>query len=177
MAKILFFNPSLKDIYRQTNVRAGAPHYPSLTLATLAGHLIKEHRIKIVDLDLIPDSYNVLFNEIKDFCPDIIASTAATPVYFQVKDIMRRIKETCPQIKTVLGGAHVTALPEEAGKEDHFDVIVIGEGDRVIPELLSSSSEKSVKGIAYKDNTAGARVFNEKRSLIQDLNALPFPSW
>ncbi len=156
MAKILFFDPPERlDVYLKTNVSIGALSYPSLTLATLAGNLSNGHDVRILDLDLVSDFYGYLFEEIKNFQPDIIAASALTPTYFTVRDIIRKIKEKYPRIKTAVGGAHVTALPEEAAKEGCFDIIATGEGDTVIPELLSSS----------------------ERKLTHDMNSMPYPSW
>ena len=178
MAKVLLFNvPTKHNIYLTTNASVGAPSYPNLTLSTLAGNLISEHNVKIIDLELSANFYTSLFDEIKDFKPDLIASSANTPAYLGVKDIMYRVKEKYPDIKTVVGGVHITALPEEASKETCFDIISIGEGDTVIPELLRSPGHKGVRGIAYRDILSGKMIFTSKRDLISDINALPYPAW
>ncbi len=93
MSKILFFNPpSRENVYLSTNVGVGVPSYPSLTLATLAAHLVNKHDVKIIDLDLLTNFYESLFNDMKSFKPDIVASSATTPHYPTVKDIMYRVK-------------------------------------------------------------------------------------
>ncbi len=177
MSKILFFNPpSRKTIYISTNVGIAAPSYPSLTLATLAGNLINKYDVKIIDLDLSNNPYKSLFDEIRGFKPDIVASSANTPYYFTVKEIMQKIKEKYLHIKTIVGGVHITTLPEEASKESCFDIIVIGEGDTVISELLSSSA-KDVPGIIYKDTASEERIYTHRRKLTGNLNALPYPAW
>jgi radical SAM superfamily enzyme YgiQ (UPF0313 family) len=161
MPKILFFNPpSRRNIYLSSNVRVGAPSYPSLTLATLAGNLIRKNTVKIVDLDITADIYKDLFGEIENFKPDIVASSSNTPAYPAVKDIMYKIKGKYPQIQTIVGGVHVTALPEEISKESCFDIAVTGEGDTAIPELLSSPAKNT-----------------PERKLMSDLNSMPYPAW
>ncbi len=179
MAKILFFNPpSRENVYLSTNVGVAAPSYPSLTLATLAGNLVSRHNVKILDLELMPNHDNLLFNEVEHFGPDIIAASANTPDYFTVRDIMLQIKEKFPSIKTIVGGVHITALPDEASKEKCFDFLALGEGDRIITELLSTTSYEDVAGIIYnKDVHSNQRIPADKRGLIEDLNTLPFPAW
>jgi len=177
MSRILLFNPPLRtNVYLSTNVSVATPNYPSLTLATLAGNLINKHEVKIIDLDLAADFYQILFSEIQSFKPDIIASSATTPDYLTVRDIMRQIKQKYPTVTTIVGGVHVTALPEDAGEEGCFDIVTIGEGDKVIPELLTASS-KDVPGIIYRDAQSGKRISTSKRKLMQDLNTLPYPAW
>ena len=176
MAKVLFFNPPSKDIYLSTNVGMSTHHYPNLTLATLAGNIINKHIVKVVELDLVSNFYDALFSEIRNIKPDIIATTIITPNYSIVKDIMSRVKEQYPHIQTIIGGVHATALPRDVERENCFDIIAIGEGDIVIPELISSSP-KGVNGIIYKDPFSGERKRTQEREHIRDLNAMPYPAW
>jgi B12-binding domain/radical SAM domain protein len=72
----------------------------------------------------------------------------------------------------IAGGPHPSALPEEV--LEHFDFVVIGEGEETLPELLAAIEEgqdpAAVKGIAYKRR--GKVRFTEKRSLV-DLDCYP----
>lgn len=81
--------------------------------------------------------------------------------------------------KVVLGG------PESANYVDEYlragaDVIVIGEGEVTLAELLPELSRcgvhrlHKVSGIAFRDDT-GATVRTQERSGIRDLDSLPFP--
>ena len=177
MSKILLFNPPLHtNVYTSTHVGVVAPNYPSLTLATLAGNLIQKHTVRICDLDLEAQPLDALFKVIDDLKPDVIASSATTPDYPAVRDIMLRVKAKYPKAMTIVGGVHVTALPDEASAEDCFDVIVLGEGDTAISELLSRPMS-DVPGIIYRDPLSHKRIATEKRPLIGDLNALPYPAW
>ena len=177
MAKILLFNPpTRKNVYLSTNTRIGAPSYPSLTLATLAANLINEHEVKIIDLELEDNVHEALSGLIDSFKPDIVASSANTPSYPVIKDLMTATKENHPEITTIAGGVHITALPEEAGKEDCFDILVLGEGDVTIPEILSGPI-KDVPGLIYKDALSRKTITTQKRKLISDLNAMPYPAW
>lgn len=178
MAKVLLFSsPFRENIYFSTNIKVGTPSYPNLTLATLAGNLIEDHQVKIVDLDLVPDYVQALMTAIMDFNPDIVASSAKTPEYPAVKDIMVKIKKKYPGVKTIIGGVHATAMTEEVASEKCFDYVAVGEGDTVIPELLSASNPKKVQGLVFKDKKNGKLIYTSKRGLIGDINKLPFPAW
>ena len=178
MARILFFNaPTRENIYLNTNIKIAAPSYPNMTLATLAGNLIDKHEVKIIDLDMYSNYQTVLFNTIKKFKPDIIASSTKTTEYISVKHLMTIIKEKYPKITTIVGGVHVTVFPEEAIKEGCFDIIAIGESDRTISDILSTKKLSDVSGIVYKDKKLKKIIFTKKRELIQDINILPYPAW
>lgn len=178
MSKILFFNPPLREnVYLKTNVSVGAPSYPNLTLATLAGHLIPEHDVRIVDLDVDMGGWRELLEAVEDFHPDIIAASAKTPDYFIVRELMTAVKKQYPAIKTVVGGVHVTACPQEASAEPCFDIIVIGEGDLAFLEILSAPDLQSVPGLIYRKEGRGEVVRTAPRRLLDDLDALPYPAW
>lgn len=72
----------------------------------------------------------------------------------------------------IAGGPHPSALPEEV--LEHFDYVVIGEGEETLPELLQAIEEgkgpSAVKGIAYKCH--GRVIFTEKRAPV-DLDSYP----
>lgn len=177
MAKVLFFNPPFREnIYFRTNVKVGAPSYPNLTLATLAGHLIKKHEVKIIDLDIIPDYITSLIEMIHDFKPDILATSIKTPDYPTVIKIMQLVKNQYPKLLTIVGGVHVTAFPDILSEQTCFDIAVIGEGDAAIHELLSTGTLKKVPGIVYRDNK-GKQIYTGVRKRITNLDDLPFPAW
>jgi radical SAM superfamily enzyme YgiQ (UPF0313 family) len=99
---------------------------PSLGLLTLAG--------------MTPEDFAPRYLEIPD-----IGALSGLPGEFDVVAISSfsaQIKEAyaladryrAAGTRVVLGGLHVTALPQEAGR--HADAIVIGEGEPVWPELL-----------------------------------------
>jgi radical SAM superfamily enzyme YgiQ (UPF0313 family) len=62
-------------------------------------------------------------------------------------------------------------------EEPSLDVVVRGEGENTIPELVDKDNKNlsGIKGIAFRDD--GRIVLTEPRPYIQDLDALPFPAW
>lgn len=87
------------------------------------------------------------------------------------------IAEFCKErgTPTVMGGPHVTFLPEEALQHCHF--AVRGEGEETMLELLDALNNGGqpygIKGVSFWD---GDRiVHNQPRPLTKDLDALPFP--
>ncbi len=98
---------------------------PSLSLLTLAG--------------MTPDRFDVSYHEIADLrelgelppC-DIAAVSTMTAQVKDAYELARRYREV--GTKTVIGGLHATALPDEA--LSHFDTVVVGEGELNWPSLL-----------------------------------------
>ena len=159
--------PSRKQVYLETNVRVGAPSYPCLTLATLAGHLTKEFRVKIVDLDLVVDAWRELRQQIKLFKPRVVIVSAKTPVYPIAVELMHKVKKVFPKITTIIGGVHATICSEEVLREGCFDIVVVGEADFALPTILAENNLSKLYG----------KIFRDEKSPVNNLDSLPLPAW
>lgn len=102
---------------------------PSLSLLTLAA--------------MTPDRFEVSYHEVADLrrLDDLPACDLAAIASYsaQIKDAYELSdRYRALGVRTVLGGLHVTARPDEAAR--HADSIVIGEGEIGWPELLADLS-------------------------------------
>ncbi|MEE9585760.1 MAG: radical SAM protein [Nitrososphaerales archaeon] len=77
-------------------------------------------------------------------------------------------------IVTVLGGFHPTAIPDELLSHKQVDMVVRGEGELTMRELVQKGSPEGILGISYKENNN--IIHNPDRPLIYDLDSLPFPA-
>ncbi len=89
------------------------------------------------------------------------------------------LKEKFPDCTVIMGGFHVTALPNEPFETSPVDFVVRGEGERTIIELYECLTQSKgrlsdIKGITYKID--GKITHTPERPLIKDLSTLPkFP--
>ncbi len=178
--KILLLNPPFTD-YGGLEGHGGKAL--PLNLAYLAGYLHQERpdiKIEVLDCEALGLTYPKIKQEIQRIRPDLVGITAPTPAFSQVLEICRIIKqEVSPNIITVLGGPHPTALSRETIIEKNIDVCVLFEGEITFTELVNTlgrgGSLKEVRGIVFKDENNNI-IETEKRELIQDLDGLPFPA-
>lgn len=107
--------------------------FPPLGLATIAGYIPKEHTIKIVDEHVDEIKYD-------DFPDVILIQVYITNAYkaYQIADYYLNMGKI-----VVLGGLHVTSLPEEAF--EHATAIVIGPGDHVFKEVVEDILTRNLK--------------------------------
>ncbi|MBI5253307.1 MAG: radical SAM protein [Euryarchaeota archaeon] len=111
--------------------------------------------------------------KIRDINPDIVGITATTPSFSRAVEIVRAIKEINAKARVIMGGTHVTFAPEDALKAG-ADVVIRGEGEATLAELLESSNLEKIKGISYVED--GKIFHNPDRELIKDLDEVPFPA-
>lgn len=127
------FGLTLPGFVERNRVVGSLPSLGLLTLAALTPRQIDVSYLEIPDiraLDGIPREF------------DIVAISSFTA---QIKDAyLLADRYRALGTKVVLGGLHVTALPEEAAS--HADAIVIGEGEPVWPELLHDASHGQLRG-------------------------------
>jgi anaerobic magnesium-protoporphyrin IX monomethyl ester cyclase len=180
--EILLINPPFtdKESYRYFIKSLGTKAVPPLGLAYLAAYLEKEG-FKVSILDAIaemiePDKLIYLVGKIS---PRLVGITATTPMYANAVEVAKRIKDAFPDIVTVLGGPHASAMPEEvlvnSGK---IDFVVIGEGEDTFFELvnsvLSNKPTDAIKGIGFRKQ--GRVIINQPREYIENLDLLPHPA-
>ena len=173
--RVLLINPSRTiGIYKKAKVIV--PEAPNLTLATIAAPLLKAgHTVDILDLAIKTEPEKHLRQKIKDFRPDFVGITFATPTFHEAASISKIIKEINPKITLIGGGPHASVLPEESLRESEFDTVVIGEGDNILFEVSHGKALKDVPGLAYKTN--GSIQRSGPRNYVEDLDNLEFPSW
>jgi anaerobic magnesium-protoporphyrin IX monomethyl ester cyclase len=119
--------------------------------------------------------------EIEAKTPDIIGISG--PFTCQIENALKLsnlAKEVDPKILTVMGGPHVTLVPQQFLEEArNVDIAVIGEGEYAMLEVVQAfEGEKQlsqVQGIAYRQN--GKVVVNPSSPLIENLDKLPYPAY
>jgi radical SAM superfamily enzyme YgiQ (UPF0313 family) len=88
----------------------------------------------------------------------ITAMTTTGPRAYEIADHFRR-----RGVKVVMGGMHVSALPEEA--LEHCDSVVVGEAEELWPRLVRDFEQNSLKRVYRHDDG------------VPSLDHLPLPDW
>ena len=89
------------------------------------------------------------------------------------------IKKAYPDVRVVLGGEHVTAMPEFSLATSLADFVVMGEGEETVIELLDAVENGGdvldITGIAFR--TSGGVHVNPRRARRTDIDSIPRPAW
>ena len=125
--------------------------------------------------------FDQIKQEIERRKPDIVGISG--PFTCQIGNaikISNLAKQVNQKILTVVGGPHVTLVPEEFLKEaTNVDVSVVGEGEYAMLEIAEAFEGKrqfsQILGIAYRRN--GAVIINPARPFLQQLDNLPYPAY
>ena len=150
-AELLAAGLTLPGVIERSKVIASLPSLSLLTLAALTPSQFEIEYREIADIRAageLPDDY------------DLVAITSLSAQIFDayaIADQYRRLG-----IPVVMGGLHVTSLPDEA--LEHCSAIIIGEGEPLWPRLLADFERGAMQRI-YRSDPAG----------LYDLRDAPVP--
>ena len=171
---VLLFNSPVRqqkrDPFEMENL------YPRIGIASIAAYLQEDGiEVYIIDPEAEGLDSNGVKNRISRVSPDIVGIPAYTEEIHDAAYTAKFVKEINPDIMTVIGGPHASAIPFETLKEfSVFDIAVMGEGESTLLDIALGHKLEGMKGIAFRDENI---VVNEKRPSISSLDSLPFPAW
>ncbi|MFH1455568.1 MAG: radical SAM protein [archaeon] len=167
--KITFVNPPYKDMHMVT---------PPIGLGYMIAVLEKNNHQCFL-IDAIKDQLTIeqTVEKIKATKADLVAINIMTAYYYNVQKVIELLKKD--NIKVVIGGAHVSALPIYSLKETKADYGVNGEGEYAMLELVNklenNEDVSKIKNLIYWDEKEVKQ--NPRRPLIKYLDELPMPAW
>jgi anaerobic magnesium-protoporphyrin IX monomethyl ester cyclase len=164
-------------------------HIP-LGLGYLAAVLEAEgHDVQLWDATVETEGLGELLNRERF---DLVGVTSVTPLIHEAWEAARQARER--GTITILGGPHPTLMPEESLERREVDLVVRGEAEETIIEVVrqlerdpgeldqesgvrhfTSAGWAEIAGLSYR--TAGGEVVhNPPRKPPADLDSLPFPA-
>jgi len=151
-----------------------------INLCYLAAVLEKaQAEVRIIDYFVDDYTAELLTNELRDFRPDIVGIGSFTSSIKYVEPIARTVKLFNPRIVTLLGGVHLSALPQQTMPDvPSIDLGVVGEGEETLKEIYLAIKNGlplcDIDGICYRED--GRTVLTPRRALIENLDDIPFPA-
>lgn len=111
--------------------------------------------------------------------PDIIGISSFTETFEDVIQLSRYFKRVAPDIPLVVGGEHISALPQSLPPT--VDYGVLGEGEETLTELLALMMKRDVTpdnllkipGLIFWNQ--GKQWMSPPREWISDLDVIPMP--
>ncbi|MFQ5646394.1 MAG: B12-binding domain-containing radical SAM protein [bacterium] len=179
---VLLINPPFIEIYGNYSAAAkvGAQPQMPLGICYIAAALEKGgHKVTLIDSEIEGMSVLDLVELVKKDRPRVVGVTGATPVYNSSRMVLEKIKEAVPEVITVMGGFHITALPDKVMEEcPAVDYGIVGEGEVTVVELLKALEDGSpleeIKGVIYRGKNKIMRT--PARPPTEDLDSMTFPA-
>jgi len=142
--------------------------WEALGLAYIAAHAKRQYHGEL-EIDFYQgyfDSDETIIEGAKD--SDVVGFSCTSPVFKHGLALARRIKRINPGVRTVFGGFHPTAVPQDCLEEDGVDQVVVGEGEEAFLEILNGCADGIVRGEQFK---AFDQIFPD-RELVKNGRAI-----
>jgi len=154
------------------------PTYIYPMVPAYAATMLSQAGYEVVWDDGIADrkSYDGWLRDLERACPNVVMFETKTPVVKKHWKIIGDVKRVLPDVKTILVGDHVTALPLESMQNSHVDFVLTGgDYDFLLLNLVQQlhGKRKDLEpGIWFRKND---EIKNTGRfELKHDLERLPF---
>lgn len=181
MIQLVLINPPLSIEARYGVKSQSGGQTPPFGLACLAGMARdKGFPTAIIDAPAQGFTPEQVAAEVFRLGAAVVGLTAATIAIGSAAHVASIIKQQNPLIPVLIGGPHLTALPEETMKRyPEFDLGVIGEGEmtlaELLPHLLAGKELSDVAGLILRQGKTLVRT--SPRAPILDLDSLPSPAF
>jgi len=179
--RILLINPPIRPTEIYSRFAGAAPRLPALGIRYLSAFMQRAgYDASVVDAAVSSMSHEDLRALITRQRPDVVGVTATTVALKSARDVVRMVKALPSRCLTILGGAHLSALPGPTMREcPGVDIGVVGEGEHTLLEIC----ERHGRGEAL-DDVAGTVVHrdgkihvNAARAPERNLDVFPPPDW
>ncbi|MBP7088154.1 MAG: B12-binding domain-containing radical SAM protein [Candidatus Omnitrophica bacterium] len=149
--KLAIINPKTKGIFHTAE---------PLNILALATYVQKTGiNVKIID-EFAGDN---ILNELKSFQPDLVGFTSVSCIYPKTLQLLKEVKSL--GYRTIIGGSHASTLSEKT-LEDGFDMVVVGEGEKILLEIISKGYKKGLFKAAKEDILKSEELIVPNRKLI-----------
>lgn len=149
----------------------------TVNLAFSASLFHDRYNIEIPSIAPYFDDTKEVYKAIEDQQPDVIAFSPLTSTFQWMLQVARKAKELNPNVITIFGGVHTSALPDLVINKPEVDYAVTGEGDVAMPSILKAIEQKDFDSPIYNTrfkNPKGEVVVGLNKGFYQDLDNLPF---
>lgn len=113
--------------------------------------------------------------DLKHYNPDYLVVNAASTTLENDLSVLEIAKEILPSVITIVKGAHfLTSNTDVLYKYKALDLVIVGEAEETLKEILQGKPYNEIKGLCYRDGFIAK--YTGKRPFIENLDELPFPA-
>lgn len=114
-------------------------------------------------------------SDLKEFKPDYLVVNIASTNLENDLTVLEIAKKILPNIITIAKGAHfLTSKTDDLYNYKALDLIMVGEVEQTLKEILEQTPYSEIKGLCYRDGFMAK--YTGKRPFIKDLDKIPFPA-
>ena len=157
---ILLINPRAQKAHRRL----------PLSLLFVARGIPKDFTWEIVDANIEADASDRALRIVANNPADtiVLMTVMPGPQLRWAVPWLRTLKQQWPDVPVIWGGYFPTVHPDVVVRDPHIDVVVIGQGEQTLAEVLPALRDGGIRAVSGIDGTVceldGAIIRGEKRA-------------
>lgn len=168
--RLLLINPYFGKAERYEG--EAATHSPPLGLGFIGTYVRDHNNCDVEIIDPVPQGLSEEKVLEKVETADFVGIPCFTDIRFHCFGFAKKVKEKNPNCKLIVGGPHVYSLDNKILEHYPFiDIVVRGEGEVTVSEILQGKPLEQIKGITFADNS-GRIIRNEERPFMKTIDDL-----
>ncbi len=149
---------------------------PPLGVLSIAANVEKHgHTVHVCDAHAEQLDDNEVRQLIRRHQPRVVGLSVLTSQALAAHVIAKIAKEEVPNCVVVAGGVHAEALPDRMLRNSNIDLVIRGDGEEAMVEVLDGLGFEDIAGGSYRMD--GVVVHNPARAVQMDLDAYPMPAY
>ncbi len=177
----LVIPPAVSAVHKDVAMKESLPH---IGIAYLAGNLDRSrHDVRVFDCPATGTSLKKLISELRSYDPTVVGFTSFTQQIVDTHYSAEAARAALPGAVILIGGYHAAAVPgETAERFPAFDVVVRGEGEHTLNELMNTVADggypdalSEIAGLCYMHGDTPYKT--PERPFIEELDSLKFPAY
>jgi radical SAM superfamily enzyme YgiQ (UPF0313 family) len=164
-------NPTIVDKREHLHIGLG-------TVGTYV-RLHSHHDARILDFMAFRRTWRERLRQVlADYQPDLVGMYIASPYFPAAREVAEEIRRLRPGVPIVAGGHHPTLSPDDVMAQPAFDMLIVGEGEKPMVELLDTLSAglplDRVPGLWWRD---GATIRKMPKAKLLEAESMPGVDW
>jgi anaerobic magnesium-protoporphyrin IX monomethyl ester cyclase len=149
---------------------------PPLGILSIAAHLETfGHCVAVYDIHAEVIDEEEVRRRLQRDRPRFIGISILTSMAIPAHKIARICKEELPDCIVVAGGTFPEAMPERMLRNSAFDVVVRGDGELPMQQIVEGKPYAEIDGLSYRSGTVIQH--NKPGELLMNLDEYPFPAY
>ncbi|MGN7610908.1 B12-binding domain-containing radical SAM protein [Magnetococcales bacterium HHB-1] len=149
---------------------------PPLGLLSIASALESYGQVvRVYDIHAEKWGEEKLRHHLQQDQPRFIGISVLTNMAIPAHKVAKICKEEMPDTTVVVGGIHAEAMPERMLRNPAIDLVVRGDGEEAMWEIVQGKERASIAGLCYRQE--GKVQHNPARKVEMNLDRYPFPAY
>ena len=151
---------------------------PPLGILSIASYLEANGcSVRVLDVHAERMSPDDLRENLRRLRPRFVGICVLSSMLVASHAIARDVKRLLPDCTVVVGGVHPELFPEAMLQNSAIDLVVRGDGEEPMLQIVSGTPWKDIKGVSFRDPTNTTVINMPAQDIVMEIDRYPPPAY